>query len=241
MAHREIDVRGLDFMVTHPANLSDEEIAQAGHMGARALVDATGRSYEEARMATMGDDIRRHIRSWHDPNTEVGRRFNDNQLYADPLVAIARHGHSIVGIAYSANNTSGDETARQQKMDATLPLKVYDWRRWLAVHPNYQGRGTAKVLSELLSEHRELVQPISAYAWELSRVAGLLAAGGLKKRGEAEEDFPFGDQAAPIQLQHYVGRVAIARLRFAMQPGARGSIHSARRSVAANVHTRSVH
>src|SRR3712207_2002197 len=42
-----------------------------------------------------------------DPNSEVGKRYNANQAYSRPRVAVATEGGEPIGFTYSAHNVSG--------------------------------------------------------------------------------------------------------------------------------------
>ncbi|HSW79942.1 MAG TPA: hypothetical protein VLG47_04145 [Candidatus Saccharimonadales bacterium] len=233
MAHGRVDVRGIEFQVFVNPEYSGELAASVMALDERALqASQPDRSPDEIRMA-IGNSETDFALGRTDPNTLVGTRFRERNLYASPIQVLARTATGrLVGEAYGANNTSGP--ARQDRMVARIPLHVWDWRRMIAVDPAFQSRGIATIMSALITDHRNLAQPMSAYVWKVPRVNGLLVRGGMKPNGQPEDDFAFGAENDPISRQRYVGRVAVARTRLLLIPGARVGLRYARDSVRAN-------
>ena len=122
------------------------------------------RSTDEVMRLVSWENPHRYATSHRDPNSEVGRRFNEGNQYFNPLVAIASVFDEPIGFMYGAENVSGgSEIARWAKRN--IFGKSYFWIREVAVLPEYQGRGIASWLgSAMLNElktGRDL--PIATY------------------------------------------------------------------------------
>ncbi len=111
-----------------------------------------GRSVDEVKRLVSWDDPLRYAASHRDPNSEVGRRFNEGNRYFNPLVAVASVYDEPIGFMYGAENVSGNsEVARWAKRN--IFGKSYFWIREVAVSPEHQGQGIAKWLgSTMLGE-----------------------------------------------------------------------------------------
>lgn len=118
------------------------------------------------------DFIESHI----NPNTRVGSGLYANQLFTRPRVAIAAEKGKIVGYAYTASNVSGGgspEGSHNESLSAKVVrqakrmsvIKNYVWVREVAVLPEFQGQGIAKLMGKTLLEKSYGIQPVSAYVW----------------------------------------------------------------------------
>lgn len=233
MAHGRVDVQGIEFQVIKSPYYSQVLAGAVLSLDVRALQASLPDRTETEILTAIGDTPEDLARGRENPNSLVGTRFREGQLYADPIQVLARTAAGLlIGEAYGANNTSGPN--RHDRMSARVPHHVWDWRRMIAVDPEFQGRGIATIMSALISDERNLVQPMSAWAWKVPRINGLLERGGLKPKGPSENVQDFGTEGNPIERQRYVGHVLIARSRILTIPGARRQLNYARASTRAN-------
>lgn len=65
------------------------------------------------------------MKSHLNPNSEVGKHFNANQIYHNPRVAVALEANEPVGFAYGAQNISGNS----KKLKRISIVKDYYWIR----------------------------------------------------------------------------------------------------------------
>jgi GNAT superfamily N-acetyltransferase len=119
------------------------------------------------------DDPVRFYTSHINPNTEVGRRFRDNQSFSRPRVAVAIDRGEMIGFGYSAHNVSGGSAAERLLKRLTLK-KNYLWLREIAVEPASQGRGIAKHLGAALLKDALPLQPVATYVWPEEGVVGFM-------------------------------------------------------------------
>ena len=144
-------------------------------------------------------DPDRFIASHIDPNTEVGRRYNYNQEFTHPRVAIATKGDEIIGCMYTAHNVSG--SSEQTRLLKRLSVvKNYLWVREVAVRPEYQIKGIAKRLGRASLEDAIGIQPVAAYIWpdEIDFLQGTLERYGFLPTGEQCVEV-FGENSKPIK------------------------------------------
>lgn len=99
------------------ADIDREEWRELQGLSREAFTSTLDRTAEEIDALVEWNDPNRFYASHVDPNTEVGRRYNPNQTYADPRVAVAIVGREPIGWAYSACNASGSsESLRRMKL-----------------------------------------------------------------------------------------------------------------------------
>lgn len=155
-----------DVELLDAAEVSREDWASLQGIQRTALGEAlSGHRSETEIDALVGiGDPARFAASHINPNTEVGRRFNDDQSYSRPRVAIAFDDDRMIGFAYAANNVSGP-TERDRNLKRLSQIKNYFWLREIAVHPDHQGQGIARQLGAALLRKANILQPISAYIW----------------------------------------------------------------------------
>lgn len=145
------------------------------------------------------DDPDRYYASHLDPNCEVGRRYNANQEYRHPKVALATDGDEVVGFAYSAHNVSGT-TPTERLIKRWGLVKNYLWLREIAVRPDYQRQGVAKDLGRTLLSDAIYLQPVAAYVWpdEMGFLPPLLERLGFNPTGEQQVK-AFGEHRPAIR------------------------------------------
>jgi hypothetical protein len=82
------------------------------------------------------------------PNNEVGKRFNANQSYSKPRVALAYVDEALAGWGYAADNVSvSNEVIR------------------IAKRPEFMRLGVAKEIGKTLLKSAVERQPVSIYMW----------------------------------------------------------------------------
>ncbi len=168
----------------------------------------------------------RFIASHLDPNTEVGRRFNANQLYTRPRVAVARDGDTIIGFAYAANNVSGGgppegpqndslkaQTIRQGKR--LTVVKNHLWLREIAVDPAYQRQGVGKKLGRSILLTASPLQNFATYFWpdEIPFLGDVLEGLGAKITDEEQVEI-YGPTRDSVRQVRAAGRAATALNRL---------------------------
>jgi len=161
------------------------------------------------------DDPAAFYASHVDPNSQVGKRFNADQSYSEPRVAVATEAHQPVGFAYSANNVSGaSETIRRAKELSVV--KNYLWLREVAVMRDFQEQGIARELGRALLKSAKPLQPLATYIWpdEIGFLQAKLERVGFVVTGE-EEAAVFGEASTPtrqIRMQARSARALLNRL-----------------------------
>jgi hypothetical protein len=101
------------FDLVHPKELSADEWRQLQALSRESFGEQLDRPQEEIDVLTSWHDAARYRESRIDPNSEVGKRFNANQSFSRPRVAIATDGPDFVGFAYSADNVSGSNKLKR--------------------------------------------------------------------------------------------------------------------------------
>jgi hypothetical protein len=98
------------------------------------------------------------------PNNEVGKRFNANQSYSKPRVALAYVDEALAGWGYAADNVSGsNEVIRIAKRLSVV--KNFFWLREIVVRPEFMRLGVAKEIGKTLLKSAVERQPVSIYMW----------------------------------------------------------------------------
>jgi GNAT superfamily N-acetyltransferase len=164
-----------------------------------AFARTLDRSLSEIDELVGWDDPDRFYTSHADPMTEVGKRFNDDQSYTHPRVAVATSGKELLGFAYSAHNTSGSTDNERQKKRLSI-VKNYLWLREIAVRPDHQQQGVAISLSRLLLKDAIRLQPVTAYVWpeEVDFLPGILGSLGFQETGE-QQVILYGQDSDPVK------------------------------------------
>lgn len=134
-----------------------------------------------------------------DPNSEIDKRYNADQSYSKPRVAIATEASQPVGYAYSAHNVSG-ATERERSLKRLSVVKNYLWLREVAVKPEFQNQGIARKLGKTLLKDAIPLQPPTAYVWpdEIDFLQGALEKQGFVSTGEQAVKV-FGEDSSPIR------------------------------------------
>lgn len=94
----------------HPQQLASRDWLKLQEIQREAFSSSLPRSQKEIDQLVDWNDPERYVRSHVHPNSEVGKRFSNNQEYSDPRVVIAHDGSTsnegFVGFAYGAYNVS---------------------------------------------------------------------------------------------------------------------------------------
>lgn len=146
------------------ADLSKDEWRQLQAISRDAFASTLDRTQDEIDALVEWDDPSRYYTSHVDPNSEVGRRYNENQECSKPRVAVAAEGGEPVGFAYSAHNVSG-ATEKVRTAKKLSVVKNYLWLREIAVAPAHQRQGISKELGKALLKDAIPLQPPAAYIW----------------------------------------------------------------------------
>ncbi len=189
----------IQFDLARPGSLSPDEwrgIQTIAH-------DAYG---EELKHRTQGEidyltawtEPERFYESHVHPNSEVGKRYNPDQSYTRPRMALAIDGNDTIGFGYAANNVSGTPLQRTIKLLGTS--KRYLWLREFAVQSDYQRRGIATHLARMLLMSGSIHQPATAYIWpdEIPFLAAPLRKAGFKPTGEQKVAI-YGPDSDPVR------------------------------------------
>lgn len=157
------------------------------------------RSQSEIDTLIEWDNFAQYAASHANPNILVGGRYNPNQEYYNPKVAIATENNKAIGFAYSAENVSGG-TELERRTKRLSVIKNYLWLREEAVHPDYQRGGLAQDMGKLLLEEAMAYQPVSTYVWpdEINFMEGMLKKYGFAVKGERFVTV-FGDDSQPVR------------------------------------------
>jgi hypothetical protein len=167
----------------HPEELSYYEWEQV-HLVSRAAykhaLEETG--HEQITDSVVDwktdEDHTDFIRSHIYPNLEVGSRFNYNQIFTKPRIALVKVGGRVVSYAYGEHNASGGGSPEGPQNDslsskalrrgklliiaskyATNYLHIRD----IASHPNFQGEGYAVQAGRAILQASYKHQPVAAY------------------------------------------------------------------------------
>jgi len=166
----------LEVKLYNPSQLDRDEWRQLQSLQRDAFASVIDKPQEDIDFLVQWEDPNRFYDAHIDPNTEVGKRYNANQVYTHSKVAIAKANNELVGFAYSAHNTSGGGSpegphnnslkARAVRRGKLLSItKNYLWLREFAVQPGLQRQGVAKQLGRILLNDAIERQPVTAYAW----------------------------------------------------------------------------
>lgn len=184
----------------NPSELDRDEWKQLQSLERDAFVDTLNRTQAEVDALVDWNDPARFMTSHIDPNTEVGKRYNSDQSYSHPKVAVATENREPIGFAYSAHNVSG--SSEQIRLIKRLSVvKNYLWLREVAVKPEYHKHDVAKNLGRVLLRDAYGLQPVTAYIWPdegSGFIQGTLERFGFSPIGEQQVKV-FGDDSKPIR------------------------------------------
>jgi GNAT superfamily N-acetyltransferase len=157
------------------------------------------RSQDEIDALVEWNDPSAYHASHVDPNSEVGNRYNANQEYTKPRVAVALDAGAAVGFAYSAHNVSG-ATALERMVKRSSVVKNYLWIREVVVAPAYQRQGIAGELGRTLLKDAIPLQPPTTYVWpgEMESLQESWEKLGFKATGE-QRSVIFGKGSEPVK------------------------------------------
>jgi GNAT superfamily N-acetyltransferase len=169
----------------HPAQLDSDEWRQLQGIerdAYAATLDQHVVSQDDIDALVSWDNPERFRTSHVDPNTEVGKHFNFNQIYAHPRVAVATEHGEPVGFAFAAHNVSygppggpQDDSAKAQAIryaklgSAVLPPprnKSHFAIREVALAPDHLRQGVGTQLARTILRRAAIpLQPVTAYTW----------------------------------------------------------------------------
>lgn len=176
------------------------------------------RPLDEIDALVQWNDPDLFYKSHVDPNTQVGQRYNANQSFSRPRVAVATEGGELAGFAYSAYNVSGasgwDRFAKRLSV-----VKNYLWLREVAVKPEFQQQGIATSLGRALLRDTLPIRPPTTYVWpdEIAFLQSALERVGFVPTGEQQVTV-FGENSIPIRqvrLQAPSARSVLQQLKRA--------------------------
>lgn len=193
-----------------PRDMDDDEWRDLQELTRTAFrVDLMGQRSEAEIDALVGwDDPGRYVDSHLDPNSERGERYNANQDFRNPRVAVAKNNSELIGFGYIASNVSGETTEARDYKYRSL-VKRYAWIREVVVDPNYRQQRVATKLGATLLRDKTVhpLQPVSTYIWPdvfphhqsaLKRL-GFVPTGSVENR-------PFGEANDPTTLMRMQAR-----------------------------------
>lgn len=161
------------------------------------------RSQEDRDALIDWGDPERYFQSHLDPNTEVGRHFNENQEYTHPRVAVALEGGEPIGFGYTALNASGETPEARRRKQLTV-VKNYLWLREIAVEPSSQRKGVGREVGRRLMRDRFPFRRVTAYIWpdEIPFLGEVLDRVGFVPTGEQNvELFPGKPPVRQVRMQ----------------------------------------
>jgi GNAT superfamily N-acetyltransferase len=147
-----------------PSQLDRDEWRQLQSLQRDAFSSVIDRPQEDIDFLVQWDDPNRFYDAHIDPNSEVGKRFNPNQSYTHPRVAVATESREPIAFAYTAHNVSGASPVERLVKRLSV-VKNYLWLREFAVKPEYQRQGVAKQLGLTVLKDAIELQPVAAYVW----------------------------------------------------------------------------
>lgn len=214
-----------------PIELDRDDWRQLQTLDREAFKATLDRSSEEIDALVDWNDPSRYYTSHVNPNSEVGRRFNANQVYTHPKIAVAKVSGELAGFSYSAHNASGGgspegphndspgaRTLRRGKLLSVV--KNYLWVREVVVGPDYQRQGVAIQLGRTLLKDAIPLQPVAAYDRPklIPFIAPKLSELGFYRTtpvGKEKPDPIFGEEnpVALVRYQAPSARSVLAKLR----------------------------
>ncbi len=185
--------------IYNAATLEDTEWRELQGIQRQAFWEGLDLDLDSVDTLVDWNNPERFVASHLDPNAEVGQRFNSNQAYTRPKVAVATEAGEPIGFAYSAHNVSGS-TELQRTVKRLTVAKNYLWLREIAVQPKYFRHGIAMQLGKKLLRHAIPLQPVAAYVWpELTPfMQPTLERIGLVATDE-QDVHPFGEDSEAVK------------------------------------------
>jgi hypothetical protein len=167
------------------------------------------------------DDFERYYASHLDPRTEVGRRYNANQAFFKPLVALAVQDNELIGVGCAAReNVSGggppegphNTSAKAELIRLGKRLSVvknHFWLRSVVVRSDQLRRGTGKQLEKTLLGEAIPFQPVDTYIWPeiIPFLQPVLESQGFEERGGQYKQIS-GEGSDPVWQVHMQARSA---------------------------------
>ena len=147
-----------------PSQLDRDEWRQLQLLQRDAFSSVIDRPQEDIDYLVQWEDPNRYYDAHIDPNAEVGKRFNPNQSYTRPKIAVATEAREPIAFAYTAHNVSGASPV-DRLIKRLSVVKNYLWLREFAVRPDYQRQGVAKQLGLTVLKDAIELQPAAAYVW----------------------------------------------------------------------------
>ena len=199
-----------------PSRLDRDEWRRLQSLQRDAFSSVIDRPQEDIDYLVQWDDPNRYYDSRRDPNTEVGRRYNPDQSYTRPRVAVATESREPIAFAYTAHNVSGASPVVRLVKRLSV-VKNYLWLREIAVKPDYQRQGVAKQLGQVLLNDALERQPVAAYVWpdEIEFLTGVLRGLGFSPTAERQihlygEDKPAVKQ---VRMQAQSVRAVLSKIK----------------------------
>jgi len=186
-----------------PSQLDRDEWRQLQALQRDAFVGVIDRPQDDIDYLVQWYEPDRYYDAHIDPNSEVGKRFNSNQSYTHPRLAVATESREPVAFAYTAHNVSGSSSVDRFVKRLSV-VKNYLWLREFAVKPDLQRQGVAKTLGRVLLKDAIERQPVATYVWpeEIEFLPEILS--GLGFYPTAERQVPlFGEDKPSVNQVRY--------------------------------------
>lgn len=205
-----------EIKVYDPTALDRDEWRQLQTIARYSLARTLDRTQDEIDTLVEWDEPASFYDSHIDPNTQVGKRFNANQSFSKPRVAVATDAGEPVGFAFSAHNVSG-ATAEIRRAKRLTVAKNYLWLREVVVRPSSQQRRISVELGKALLKDAIPLQPPTIYVWpdEIRFVQGALERVGFTATGEQDVK-PFGENSSSVRevrMQAKSARSVLSKLQ----------------------------
>ncbi len=198
------------------ADLDREEWRQLQGVSREAFANTLDRTQDEIDAAVEWGDPTLFYASHVDPNFQVNGRYNADQSFSKPRVAVATETGAPIGFAFSAHNVSG-ANQRERMIKRLSVVKNYLWLREVAVAPEFQRQGIATDLGKALLRDAIPFQPPTAYIWpkEVGFLQGVLERAGFVATDEQGVRV-FGEDSTlvtQVRLQAPSARSVLKKLR----------------------------
>ena len=182
-----------------PSQLDRDEWRQLQLLQRDAFSSVIDRPQEDIDYLVQWEDPNRYYDAHIDPNTEVGKRFNPNQSYTRPKIAVATEAREPIAFAYTAHNVSGASPV-DRLIKRLSVVKNYLWLREFAVRPDHQRQGVAKQLGLTVLKDAIELQPVAAYVWpdEIDFLPSILSNLGFSPTSERQVHI-YGEDKPPVR------------------------------------------
>lgn len=193
----------LEIKLYNPSQLDRDEWKQLQSLQRDAFASVIDKPQEDIDFLVQWEDPNRFYDAHIDPNSEVGKRYNPNQSYTRPRIAVATESREPVAFAYTAHNVSGSSSVDRFVKRLSV-VKNYLWLREFAVKPGLQRQGVAKQLGRVLLNDAIERQPVAAYAWpdEIDFLPDVLRRLGFSATGERQV-LLFGENKPSVKQVRY--------------------------------------